>query len=102
MHATIDVWSTVSIDDNETIPLVTLAEFITEQNTESVLLEGIIECLSAGRVETLCGEKHAHSNGEKRFQRRGTDTCTSVTTAGDREFSLHHVEDTAADRDESS
>jgi len=102
MHATIDVRLTVSIDDDKTIPLATLAEFITDQNIESVLLEGLVESLDAGCVEALCGEKHAHGNGEQRFQRRGTDTRTAVTTAGDHEFSLHYVEDTAADHDESS
>ncbi|SDK20167.1 hypothetical protein SAMN05216226_1421 [Halovenus aranensis] len=102
MHATIDVRLTVSIDDDKTIPLATLAEFITDQNIESVLLEGLVESLDASRVEALCGEKHAHGNGEKRFQRRGTDTRTAVTTAGEHEFSLHYVEDTAAEQDESS
>ena len=102
MHATIDVRLTVSIDDDKTIPLATLAEFITDQNIESVLLEGIVESLDAASVEALCGEKHAHGNGQQRFQRRGTDPHTAVTTAGDHEFSLHYVEDTAADHDESS
>lgn len=102
MHATIDVRLTVSIDDDKTIPLATLAEFITDQNIESVLLEGIVESLDAASVEALCGEKHAHGNGQQRFQRRGTDPRTAVTTAGDHEFSLHYVEDTAADHDESS
>ena len=36
------------------------------------------------------------------FQRRGTDPHTTVTTAGDHEFSLHYAEDTAADYHESS
>ncbi len=102
MHATIDVWLTVSIDDDKTIPLATLAEFVTDQNIESVLLEGLVESLNASRVEALCGEKHAHGNGEQRFQRAGTDTRTAVTTAGEHEFDLHYVEDTAADHDESS
>ena len=60
MHATIDVRLTVSIDDGKTIPLTTLAEFVTDQNAESVLLEGLIECLNAARVEALCGEKHTY------------------------------------------
>ena len=102
MHATIDVRLTVSIDDDKTIPLATLAEFITDQNIESVLLEGIVESLDAASVEALCGEKHAHGNGQQRFQRRGTDPRTAITTAGDHEFSLHYVEDTVADHDESS
>jgi hypothetical protein len=39
MHATIDVRFTISIDEDKTIPLATLAEFITDQNVESILLE---------------------------------------------------------------
>jgi len=102
-HArTIDVQLTVRIDDDKAIPLATLSEFITEQNIESVLLEGLVESLDASCVEALCGKKHAHDNGEQRFQRRGTDTRTPVTTAGDHEFSHHYVEDTAADHNESS
>jgi len=46
--------------------------------------------------------KHAHGNGDQRFQRAGTDTRTAVTTAGEHEFSLHYVEDTAASPDEST
>ena len=102
MHATIDVRFTISIDDDKTIPLAILAEFLTEQNIESVLLESVVESLDAGRVEALCGQKHARGNGDQRFQRAGTDTRTAVTTAGDHEFSLHYVEDTAADHDQSS
>ncbi|UWG52000.1 Transposase, Mutator family [Halalkaliarchaeum sp. AArc-CO] len=102
MHATIDVRLTVSIDDDKTIPLATLAEFITDRNVESALLESLVESLDAARVEALCGEKHATGNGDNRFQRAGTDTRTAVTTAGEHEFSLHYVQDTAADHDESS
>jgi len=102
MYATIDVRFTISIDEDKTVPLATLAEFVTDQNIESVLLESMVESLDAARVEALCGEKHAHGNGDQRFQRAGTDTRTAVTTAGDHEFDLHYVEDTAADRDESS
>lgn len=102
MHATIDVRLTISIDDHKTIPLAILAECLTDQNIESVLLEELVESLDAARVEALCGKKHAHGNGDQRFQRRGTDTRTAVTTAGEHEFSLHYVEDTAADHDESS
>jgi len=102
MHATIDVRFTISIDEDKTVPLATLAEFVTEQNVESVLLESMVESLDAARVEALCGEKHAHGNGDQRFQRAGTDTRTAVTTAGEHDFDLHYVEDTAADHDESS
>ena len=102
MQAPIDLRFTISIDENKTIPLATLAEFITEQNIESVLLESMVESLDAARVEALCGEKHVTGNGDQRFQRAGTDTRTAVTTAGEHEFNLHYVEDTAADQNESS
>ena len=102
MHAEINVWFELSIDDEKTIPLAVLAEFVTDQNVESVLLEELIESLDAGRVEALCGEKHARGNGNERFQRRGTDTRTAATTAGEHEFDLHYVEDTAADHNEAS
>ena len=102
MHATIDVRFTIRIDEDKTIPLAGLAEFLTEQNIESVVLESMVESLDAARVEALCGEKHAHGNGDQRFQRAGTDTRTAVTTAGEHEFDLHYVEDTAADQDENS
>jgi hypothetical protein len=93
---------TVSIDDDKTIPLATLAEFITDRNVESVLLEGLVESLDTARVKALCGEKHANCNGQQRFQRAGTDTRTAVTTAGEHEFPLHYVEDTDANHDEAS
>jgi hypothetical protein len=32
----------------------------------------------------------------RRFQRAGTTTRTAVTTAGEHEFTLHHIKDTAA------
>jgi hypothetical protein len=102
MHAELNVRFTVSIDEDKTIPLAALAEFVTEQNIESVLLKTLVESLDAARVEALCGEKHAHGNGDQRYQRAGTDTRTAVTTAGEHEFTLHYVRDTAADQDESS
>jgi len=102
MHATIDVRFELSIDDDKTLPLATLAEAVTDQNLEAVLLESLSREPDAASVEALCGEKHAHGNGDQRFQRAGTDTRTAVTTAGEHEFSLHYVEDTAASPDESS
>jgi len=102
MHAELNVRFELSIDENKSMPLAALAEYITEQNIESVLLESMVESLDAARVEALCGEKHAHGNGDLRYQRAGTDTRTAVTTAGEHEFDLHYVEDTAADHDESS
>jgi len=35
MHATIDVRFELSIDDDKTLPLATLAEAVTDQNLES-------------------------------------------------------------------
>jgi len=102
MHAELNVRFELSTDEDKTIPLAALAEFVTEQNVESVLLEALVESLDAARVEALCGEKHAHGNGDQRYQRAGTDTRTAVTTAGEHEFTLHYVEDTAADQDEPS
>jgi hypothetical protein len=102
MHADINVRFKLSIDDTKTLPLAALAEFITEQNVESALLEAIVESLDADCVEAVCGEKHAHGNGDQRFQRAGTKTRTTVTTAGEHEFTLHHVKDTTADHNETS
>lgn len=102
MHADINVRFELSIDDRKTLPLATLAEFVTEQHLEAALLEALVESLDAARVETYCGDKHAHGNGEQRFQRTGTDTRTAVTTAGEHKFSLHYVKDTAAEQDKSS
>jgi len=43
MHATIDVRFELSIDDDKTLPLATLAEAVTDQNLEAVLLESLVE-----------------------------------------------------------
>jgi len=55
MHATIDVRFELSIDDDKTLPLATLAEAVTDQNLEAVLLR-LVESLDAASVEALCGE----------------------------------------------
>jgi hypothetical protein len=39
------------------IPLAALAQLVTEQNIESVLLKTLLERFVAARVEPLCGEK---------------------------------------------
>ena len=93
MHATINVRFDLSIDEDKTVPLAALAEFITDQNIESVLVESMVESLDAARVEALCGEKHTHGNGSRRFQHAGTDSRTAITTAGEYEFDLHYVEE---------
>ena len=56
MHAEFNVRFELSIDEDKTIPLAALAEFITEQNIESVLLKALVESLNAARVEAICGE----------------------------------------------
>ncbi|MDQ2051719.1 ISH6 family transposase [Natronolimnohabitans sp. A-GB9] len=99
MHATIDAQVTVSIDLDKTLPLATLAESFTELHLEATILEELVKSLDERLVEAYCGEKHARGNGDRRFQRAGTSTRTAVTTAGEHEFTLHHVKDTAATGD---
>lgn len=100
MHATIDAQFTVSLDPDKTLPLATLAESLTEIQLEATILEEIVRSLDETLVEAYCGEKHARGNGDRRFQRAGTTTRTAVTTAGEHEFTLHHVKDTAATEDD--
>ena len=100
MHATIDAQVTVSIDLDKTLPLATLAESLTEHHLEATILEELVKSLDERLVEAYCGEKHARGNGDCRFQRAGTSTRTAVTTAGEHEFTLHHVKDTAATGDD--
>jgi len=94
MHATIDVRFELSIDDDKTLPLATLAEAVTDQNLEAVL-RIVGREPDAASVEALCGEKHAHGNGDQRFQRAGTDTA-QLSQLPENTSSLHYVEDTAA------
>ena len=100
MHATIDAQFTVSLDPDKTLPLATLAESLTEIQLEATILEEIVRSLDETLVEAYCGEKHARGDGDRRFQRAGTTTRTAVTTAGEHEFTLHHVKDTAATEDD--
>lgn len=102
MHATIDAQFTVSLDQDKTLPLATIAESLTEIQLEATILEEILRSLDERLVEAYCGEKHARGNGDCRFQRAGTTTRTAVTTAGEHEFTLHHVKDTAATDDDST
>lgn len=96
MHATINVRFGLCIDENKTVPLATLAEAITDQHVEARLLEAAVASLDEQLVEAYCGEKHARGNGNNRFQRAGTATRSAVITAGEHDFSLHHVHDTDA------
>jgi len=102
MHVEINAQFEFDVDIDKTVPVAALGEFLTEQEIPARLLEAIVESLDEQLVEAYCGEKHAHGNGDARYQRAATSTRTAVTTAGDHEFSLHYVEDTAADQDESS
>jgi hypothetical protein len=83
------------------VPLATLAEILTDENVESTLLEATVESLDAACVKAMWRETRSR-NGDKRFQRAGTDTRQAVTTAGDHEFTFHTVEDTAAGKDKRS
>ena len=74
MHATIDVRLTVSIDNDKTILLATLTEFITDQNIELVLLEGIVESLDARRRRIAVDEKQIKVDGEKKWLYATVDT----------------------------
>ena len=98
--ATIDF--ALTIDLTEEYPLSAFAELLTDQRIESTLLETAIEILNEILVEAYCGEKHAEGNGTKRYQRSTSKTRTAVTTAGDHEFSLGYVKDTAAADDENT
>ena len=56
MHATIDVRFTISIDEDRTVPLATLAEFVTEQNIErSNRRHGTVERPPAGASVAVFG-----------------------------------------------
>ncbi|RJX51483.1 ISH6 family transposase [Halonotius pteroides] len=92
----------LTLDLSEKHPLAALADFLTEQHLESTLLEAMVESLNEHLVEAYCGEKHAQGNGTKRYQRSTSKTRTAVTTAGDHQFSLGYVKDTAAADDEST
>ena len=100
IEITLTIHLSLSIDPSEQYPLAAFAEFLTNQHLESTLLEAVIESLDDMLVEAYCGEKHVDGNGDNRFQRSTTKTRTAVTTAGEHEFSLGYVKDTAARDDE--
>jgi hypothetical protein len=102
IQITLTIHLVLSIDPTEQYPLAAFAEFLTKQNIESTLLESLIESLNEVLVEAYCGEKHAHGNGNERFQRSATSTRSAVTTAGEHEFTLDYVKDTATGETESS
>lgn len=50
--------------------------------------------------EVYCDEKHAHRNGDYRFQRAGTTTRTVSLPSETTNSTLHHGKDTAATDDD--
>jgi len=67
MHAELDMQFELSIDEEKIIPLAALAELVTEQNIESVLLKALLKRFDAARVEPLCG-KNTHGSGDHCYQ----------------------------------
>jgi hypothetical protein len=100
MRVTLTADLDVAIDLDEQYPVALLADWISQQSVKSALLEGLIESLNEMLVEAYCGQKHATGNGNQRFQRSATSTRSAVTTAGEQEFTLNYVEDTAAESGE--
>jgi len=92
----------LTIDPTDQYPLAAISELMAKQNITSMLVESLVECLNDLLVKSVCGEKHAHGNGNKRFQRSATRTRSAVTTAGEHTFTLDYVEDTTASEDEQS
>jgi len=102
IEITLTVQLILTIDPSEQYPLAAISEVLVEQNITSLLVESLVECLNDRLVESFCGEKHAHGNGDERFQRSATCTRSTVTTAGKHTFTLDYIEDTAASHDEQS
>jgi len=102
IEITLTVQLVLTIDPSEQYPLAAISEVLVEQNITSLLVESLVECLNDLFVTNFCGEKHAHGNGNKRFQRSATRTRSAETTAGEHTFTLDYVEDTAASDDEQS
>jgi hypothetical protein len=99
---TLTVQLVLAIDPSEEYPLAVIGELVSKQNIESVLVETLVERLNERLVQNYCGDKHAHGNGNERFQRSATCTRSAVTTAGEHTFTLDYVEDTAAGDGEQS
>ena len=102
IRVTLTVQLTLTIDPNEPYPLAVISELLFKQNITPMLVEALVECLNEILVESYCGQKHAHGNGNKRFQRSATCTRSATTTAGEHTFKLDYVKDTAAGEDEQS
>jgi len=67
MHAEINVRFAVSIAQDKTLPLATLAESLTEIQLEATILEELVRSLDERFVEAYCGEKHARGEGDGRL-----------------------------------
>jgi len=98
MHASIDVYLELTIEDGNTLTLGTLASAITEEEIEAKIVETVVQEPDSHAVYRYFGHKYARGNGRKRFQRAGTSTRSATTTAGEHEFTLHDVKDTEKDR----
>jgi hypothetical protein len=85
----------ITIQDDKTLTLGTVGQVVTDLNLKERIVEELVESVDTQLTESYCGEKYEHGNGEKRYQRGGTTTRTATTTAGEHEFTLHTVEDTA-------
>jgi len=102
MHATIDVRFELSIDDDKTLPLATLAEAVTDQNLEAVLLESLVESPTppASRRSVV---RNTHMATVTSASNAPAPTPAQLSQLPENTSSLHHyVEDTAASPDESS
>lgn len=99
MHVTTDVRYTMTLEENMPIPLAAL---LSSSSSRLSIQSSANRWPKASKrpASRHSVAKNTHSNGDQRFQRAGTDTRTATTTAGEHEFSLHHVRDTAADTDE--
>ena len=102
IEITLTVQLALTIDPTEQYPLAVITEVLAKQNITSILVEALVECLNKRLVKSFCGVKHAHGNGNERFQRSATCTRSAVTTAGEHTFTLDYVEDTTAGEDEQS
>jgi len=102
IEITLTVQLVLTIDPSEQYPLAAISEVLVKQNITSLLVESLVECLNDLLVTNVCGPKHAHGNGNERFQRSVTRTRSAETTAGEHTFTLDYVEDTAASDDEQS
>jgi len=101
MHATIDVRFELSIDDDKTLPLATLAEAVTDQNLEAVLPNRWSRASTppASRRSVV---RNTHMATVTSASNAPAPTPAQLSQLPENTSSLHYVEDTAASPDESS